>query len=58
MNLSLQRVHWLCPYGLRNAKTKFMSEIRRKKKWTQRNQTDKNLDFKISQKTACFGGKF
>jgi len=58
MNLKLQRVNWACQYELRKAKTKFMSEITPKKKWTQQNQTEKNLDFKISEATACFGGKF
>jgi len=58
MNLRLQRVNWACPYELRNAKTKFISEITQKKKWTQQNDTDKNLYYKISETTACFGGKF
>jgi hypothetical protein len=35
-----------------------MFETTPKKKWNQHNQTDKNLDFKFSDATAYFGGKF
>ena len=31
MNLRPLRINWACPNELRNAKTKFMSEITRKK---------------------------
>ena len=58
MNLRLQRVNWARPYELRNTKTKFMSEITPKTIWKRHNHTDKNLDFEISEATACFGVKF
>jgi hypothetical protein len=58
MNLGLQRVNWACPYELRNAKTKLMSEITPKKNGRNKTKLKKNLDFKISAATACFGGKF